>query len=308
LEPYVIRSQHTVVELWSGYRIQFGGMERHDWQKALKRELKQALARLPLADGQPFCGFYDSTDGRVADAENSLFTNLLESMPAAVKAMRFDQGRGEVPAPPVPIDLIGGHLHYYRYSVGDRWCAWEPGEVVARWHRVPRRLPDDGSARPVWFALREALVAGVVQSPLGHLEPKGQFGLRLTVHATKMGPRNAISYSERLVDGTIAAFHNDRCFPELLELLTPKFPAVTEDELRRALDWPGVPLFDTPAILARPGFVQISPADERCRAGELTITPDSASRWPELSGEIFAVRPIQHRSSDIDRAAAKGEL
>jgi hypothetical protein len=215
-------------------------------------------------------------------------------MPPAVKALRFEQGAGDIPAPPVPIDLVGGHLHYYRYSMGGSWRTWEPGDVVARWHRVPRRLPDDGSARPVWFALREALADGAVQPPAGVLDPAAQFGVRLTVHATRLGPRNAISYSERLVDGTVAAFHNDRCSAELLQLLAPRFPGVASDDLRRALDCPGGALFDTPAILARPGFVQISPADERCRAGELTITPDSESRWPELSGEIFTVRPIRH--------------
>ena len=39
------------------------------------------------------------------------------------------------------------------------------------------------------------------------------------------------------------------------------------------------PLFDTPAITQR-AIVQISPADERCRIGELVICNDSTSHWP----------------------------
>ena len=69
------------------------------------------------------------------------------------------------------------------------------------------------------------------------LKPGMDFGLRLTVHATRTGPRNVISYSEQLVDGTIAAFHNDRYSNVLLTALAPKFPGVT-DELRRALECP----------------------------------------------------------------------
>ena len=64
--------------------------------------------------------------------------------------------------------------------------------------------------------------------------------------------------------------------------------------LRRALDHPAGPLFETPAIRTKQGFVQISPADERRRIGELTIRYDSSSRWPELSGEFFTIRPIEH--------------
>jgi hypothetical protein len=113
------------------------------------------------------------------------------------------------------------------------------------------------------------------------------------VHATNRGPRNAISCSEKLVDGTIAAFHSDRYSDVLLSVLAPKLPGVTDEELRRAFDHPVGPLFATPAIIhTKTGFIQISPADERCSLGELTIRKDSTRQWPELSGELFIVRPI----------------
>lgn len=303
MRPFFVRAAGTTVEVWSGYRIQFGGMERHDWQKVLKAELKAALSQLEMPAGVAFTGFYDSTDPRIADTENSLFTNLLESMPRGVSLLRFEQGRAGLPAPPVEIDRIGGHLHYYRYTVGGQWTTWEPAETLARWDRVPRRLPDDGSARPVWFALREANADRLVWLSTVDLERRTQFGLRLVVHATKRGPHNAISYSEKLVDGSIAAFHNDRYSAELLSTLAPKFPGVTEEELRRALDHPAGPLFETPAIRTKQGFVQISPADERCRVGELTIRYDSTSRWPELSGELFTIRPIR-----LDEAPMRPKL
>jgi hypothetical protein len=194
------------------------------------------------------------------------------------------------PASPVPIDVIRGHLHYYRYQVGGEWTTWEPDKTLARWERVPRRLPDDGSARPAWFALREANADAGVYISKEVLDPRANFGIRLTVHATNLGPRNAISYSEKVVDGTIAAFHDDRYSDALLSALSPKFPGVTDEELRRALDNPVGPLFASPAI--RTKNVQFSPADERCIIGELTIGQNSTSRWPELSGELFTVRPV----------------
>ena len=48
MRPFFVRAAGTTVEVWSGYRIQFGGMERHDWQKVLKAELKAALSQLEL--------------------------------------------------------------------------------------------------------------------------------------------------------------------------------------------------------------------------------------------------------------------
>jgi hypothetical protein len=292
VDPYVIRVADTTVEMWSGYRIQFGGFEQHDWQKVLKAELKQIFSGLAIPAGVPFAGYYDTTNPAISDTENSLFTNLRESMPRLITRVRFEHGTASPPAPPVPIDLIGGHLHYYRYAAGEAWPRWEPDQMLAHWYRIPRRLAADGSARPAWYALREANADGLISLAKHDLDPAANFGLRLTVHATKRGPRNAISYSEELVDGTIAAFHSDRSSDALLSIAAPKFPGVSPEQLRRALDHPIGPLFRTPGILAAGGGMQISPADERCRLGEVIIREDSTNTWPQLSGELFTIRSI----------------
>jgi hypothetical protein len=292
MTPFFVRAGGAVVEAWSGYRVQFGGMERHAWQKTLKEELKQALSRLALAGDVSFAGYYDTTDSRVSDTENSLFTNFLEAMPRGVRCLRFEQGMAAPPRPPVPIDLIGGHLHYYRYTVGEQWLKWKPDRTLASWDRLPRLLPDDGSARPFWYALRDANANGLIALPGTELDLRTNFGLRLIVHANKSGPRNAISFCERIFDGSIAAFHNDRCSAALLSALAPKFTRVSEQALGRALDHPIGPLFTTPAIRTTPGFIQFSPADEHCKLGELTILQDSTSQCPELSGELFTICPL----------------
>jgi hypothetical protein len=272
-------------------------MERHTWQKELKSELKQALSFLDIPTGMPLSGYYDTSDPRISDAENSLFTNALESMPLGVSMLRFERGTSEPPAAPVPVELIGGHLHYYRYEAGGQWTTWQPDQTIAQWSRVPRRLPDDGSARPVWFALRDANAAGHVPVIEHRLADDATFGLRLTVHATNRGPRDAIRYSEKLVDGAIAAFHDDRWSDALVAILAPKLPGIPGAALRQVLEQPVGPLFSAPAIRTKGGYVQISPDDERCIVGEVTITQDSRGPWPELSGELFTVRPFDPSAS-----------
>ena len=91
------------------------------------------------------------------------------------------------------------------------------------------------------------------------------------MHATRQGPRNAIAISETLVDGTIAAFHDDRYAEALFPALSRKFLRLSDDELRRALDHPVGPLFSTPAIRPFGESVQFSPADDRCIIGEVEI-------------------------------------
>jgi hypothetical protein len=292
LKPFDIRATNTGVELWSGYRIQFSGMERHPWQLAAKAELKAALTRLDIASESVFYGYYDSTDPRPADTENSLFTNLLEAMPRNVRFLRFEQGPSRPPAPPMPVELIEGHLHYYRYQVGGQWSTWEADRILARWSRLPRRVAGDGSARPAWFALRQGAAEDRIEVTGERLDQNATFGLSVTIHATRNGPRNAITNSESIIDGAIAAFHNDDFSQELVAALAGKLPGIAAGELRAALKASAGTLFNTQAIRVNRGFVQISPADERCRVGELRILNDSNGRWPELSGEIFSIRPI----------------
>jgi hypothetical protein len=296
LKPFRIRATDNAVELWSGYRIQFAGMMRHDWQHEAKAEFKAALADLVITPDSFFSGYYDTTDPAPVDTENSLFTNLLDEMPRGVRFLRFERGVCDPPEPLEPIHLVGGgHLHYYRYEVGGQWTAWAAERSLATWNRLPRRVPADGSARPSWFALRDANAKGLIEPPADRPAPNFHFGLRVTIHATKNGPRNAISNSESVVDGIIASFHNDRFSEDVFSALALKLPKVDREELRAALDTPIGPLFDTPAIFTKDRFVQISPADERCRVGELVISNDSTSRWPELSGEIFSIRPVRER-------------
>lgn len=91
MNPYYVHTSPSVVEVWSGYRIQFDGMERNDWQKTLKAEMKDALVRIALPN-ESFAGYYDTTNQAVSDVENSLFTNMTGSLPSGITLLRFERG------------------------------------------------------------------------------------------------------------------------------------------------------------------------------------------------------------------------
>jgi len=167
LRPYHVRaSGHASgpVEAWSGYPLQFAGQRRFGWQDEMAAGLRDALAGLAVSPGDVLSGTYLSTDESRCDVENRLFTNPgTVVFPKAVRSVRFERGLGPLPEPPVPVSRVDGQLHYYRYRLGEMWQWWEPAMPLARWHRVTRRVADDGSCRPVWLAMKQAAAAGQVE-------------------------------------------------------------------------------------------------------------------------------------------------
>lgn len=298
MKPYYVRSDPTTVEIWAGKRIQHGDEARSEWQRALKNEIRQASSSWEVPAGATLAGHYNTTSPVITDVENSLFTNVGETLPRSFNSLRFERGVGAIALPPVPVDLVSGHLHYYRYCIGGDWTTWVPDRTVARWTRVPRRLSEGSdTARPVWFALRLANVemAGAVEAD-GILEPGEKFGIRVIVHATKTRSHVAIANSEFVIDGSIAAFHRDPLSDGIVAALLPKLPNVTQPELRNALGQLAGPVFSTPAVqISRNGSVQINPADENCWLGVYEVHRDSTSQWPEFSGELFTIRPKASR-------------
>jgi hypothetical protein len=297
--PYCVRgpaSGSGPVEAWAGYPLQFGGQRRFGWQDQMAADLHAALAGLKIPQAGVLAGEYLSTDTSRCDTENRLFTNPGPScFPKRVSAIRFERGIGPPPSPPAPVVRAMGHLYYYRYQVGGEWHWWEPATGLARWHRVPRHLADDGSARPVWLAMRRAAAAGQIEM-LGHtLQAGAPFGIQITVHATSRGPYQATAISECMIDGTIAAFHqavSPAAAATARAALALRMPSVDGAELEAlaAGSSPGA-LFPGSALVIKGSNIQINPSDERCIAGQVTIRPDAQGPVPQLSGELFTVRP-----------------
>jgi hypothetical protein len=289
------------IEAWSGYPLQFGGQRRFAWQDQMAADLRQALAGLPITPGTVLAGTYASTDPARCDVENRLFTNLGgASFPKSLAGIRFERDTS-LPSPaPVPVARAEGHLYYYRYRLGGAWQSWEPAAPLARWHRVTRRLPDDGSCRPVWLAMKLAAAEGQVEVLAPSLDDTTAFGLRAVIHATSRGPRQAAVISETVIDGIIAAFHagvgGGPAAAAAAAALSPRLPGMTATEVEALIagSVPG-PLFTSPALTVRGTYVQISPCDERCHADEVTIRPDAHGPHPQISGELFTLRQAAQR-------------
>jgi hypothetical protein len=283
------------VEAWSGYPMQFAGQRRFGWQDEMAAELRDALAGLAVSPDDVLSGTYLSTDMSRCDVENRLFTNPgTVVFPEAVRSIRFERGLGPPPESLTPVSRVDGQLHYYRYCLGGMWQWWEPAALLARWHRVTRRVADDGSCRPVWLAMKQAAAAGQVEV-LGPAPDDGApFGLRITVHPTTRGPRRAVAISESLVDGIIAAFHagaDAAGAAAAAAVLAPRLPGMTEAEIAAlaAMHSPG-PLFAASPFVIKGSYVQISPCDERCQAGQVTIGPRAEGPFMQISGELFTLR------------------
>lgn len=299
---------HAGVEAWAGYPLQFEGMRRFRWQDKMAGQVKAALASLPLAQGQCLAGMYMTTDPAKCDVENRLFTNPgAASFPKGITSTRFERGTGTLPDAPVPITRFAGHVHYYRYRAGGEFEYWELHEPIARWERVPRALAGDGSCRPIWFAVRQAAAAGKVEvfATPGDDQP---LGIRLMVHATKLGPRSAPVISETFVGGAIAAFHGVPPDARLVsESLAPKLAGSTADDVEQlvSLEWPGN-FFPRSPFHVTSTYVQVSPDDERLLAGEVSIAPDAQGPHVEISGELFTLRhrPQQPPSGAIHTSIA----
>jgi hypothetical protein len=205
-------------------------------------------------------------------------------------------GHRQLPPPPAPVASVAGHLYYYSYRLGGVWQSWEPARLLARWHRVIRGLADDGSCRPVWLAMKTA-AAGQIEVLAPAPPASAEFGVRVVIHATSRGPRQPAVVSETVVDGIIAAFHvglgHGPAAAAVAAAMAPRLPgmAKTDIEALAAGSTPG-PLFSPSAFTVKGTHIQISPCDERCQAGEVTIRPDAEGQYPQISGEIFLLRRV----------------
>ena len=255
--PYALRASDRRVEVWAGHQIQFGGERQHGWQAQLVTDLRNSLRAMPLGAWREISGRYLTSSPQRCDVENRLFLNVQEALPKGLLGVRFERGPAMPPAPPEPIHLEAGHLHYYCYQSRGSWVHARPGTPVASWTRLPRTLPDDGTARPWWAAMRSGMREGRVHVR-SSLESSQPFGMRLTVHATPSGPRGINSVREAAMDGSIAGLHADRPDKAVAQAFSAKFKIDVERVLE-LLDVETVPVFDSPALKVRNTWPPSSP-------------------------------------------------
>jgi hypothetical protein len=144
----------------------------------------------------------------------------------------------------------------------------------------------------MWLALRAALVSGAVEVPHPPVNETTRFGLRIEVRAPARGPRCAPAVSEALVDGALCALHAGAARNDVAAVaaaLATKLPGADPSRRVELITRRPVVLPGSPFTLMRAG-VQLSPCDERCDAGEVTITRDASLAVIETSGELFTLR------------------
>jgi hypothetical protein len=152
--------------------------------------------------------------------------------------------------------------------------------------------------------MKLAAADGKVEALTRELDDTAPFGVRVVIHATSRGPRQVAAISESVVDGVIAAFHagldHGPAAAAVAARIAKRPPGVTAHDVEElaAASMPG-PLFAFPAVMVRSSHVRLSPCDERCEEGEVTIKPDADGPFPQISGEVFALRRVAARRRHI---------
>lgn len=213
------------------------------------------------------------------------------------------------PPPPERIATVAGHTHYYRYLPSLPLPPFEVASGVGA-RRGTHELATgaaasahDGSARPMWLALRQALIDSRVTVHRPQCEPT-RFGIRIMVQAPPQGPRSAPAISEALVDGAIVAFHAGAAEPSrgaVLTALAHRIPGVPVMELARLVrHLPSISLFDASPFAVHGARVQISPSDERwCEHLDAARTEIRLGRWSRHGS--FRHRPARRAPQSMRR-------
>lgn len=302
--PFVLRASASRVEVWTCLAIPFESSTTRPWKADLVRELNVATSALEGTGA--ISGVYATTSRGLGDTENALFTNPSSAaFPSSTSAIRWERDPKPPPPPPMPIANQAGELHYYRYERGSELQVWEPGTRLATWSRIPRLLSGD-TARPMWLAMRQALVDGHVLVETWDVPDGTPFGIRLTVHAPAGGPRSAVAASEPLVDGALSALQAgepDSHAAMIADILGPKLGVDSGQLLKlvreRVAVLPGSP------FRLRSGGVQLSPCDHLCVVGEVSVVSDPTISTVETSGQVFLVEP---KDTDPTKTSGTGLL
>lgn len=131
-----------------------------------------------------------------------------------------------------------------------------------------------------------------------------ELGVRVVIPATSRGPRQPAVVSETVVDGIIAAFHvglgPGPAAAAVAAAMAPRLPGMAETDMQAlaAGSTPG-PLFSPSAFTVKGTHIQISPCDERCQAGEVTIRPDAKDSTRRSAARSSFSARYQHKERNV---------
>lgn len=119
------------------------------------------------------------------------------------------------------------------------------------------------------------------------------------MNAPARGPRCAPAISEALIDGALSALHAGApaaTAGQVADALAAKLPGTGRDELLRLAQEADAAFTGAPFKISG-AEVQLSPCDEYCDAGEVSIRRDPTAVVMTTSGEVFTLRRAEERQA-----------
>jgi hypothetical protein len=290
IPPYAIRAAGAQrVEVACESPLQF---EAKGWQRAMRADVRAAVARLSAGPNEVVAGVYAGPTGswRV-DAENVLFYNVGSGAFAASAShgLRFERLFGAAHA--IGTDARYAHAATYETAaIGSEFRYCRRADTLASWDAVPFAGPP--SASGVWAAMRDALDRGTAV----RIDRAGLYGgpiLLLLRVSSPAAMTNAASIAKPLIDGVIAAFtvHDGVDLAGVSKRIAEALGR-PPDGVARALSSPPAMLFGTQRlVVCRSRGVQWLPPDDRLIACELVVDSRPGETWA-LSGSISVAQPV----------------
>jgi hypothetical protein len=146
----------------------------------------------------------------------------------------------------------------------------------------------------MWLSLRQAVFDERLVLPADPVPDGTRFGLSLLVRAPPRGPRSAPALSEALVDGVLCALHAGATADDadkVADRLTGKLGSTPREHLSALARERSVVFSGSPFQLSA-SRVQLSPCDDLCDAGEVTIQPDPSVSVVLVSGRVTTLKPL----------------
>ena len=239
-----------------------------------------------------YASFTAATLKARSDVENVLFTNVDPTgsifRRVASEGIVFEfvprDPSGLMEAPPLRCCSS-----YEMDTPGRAPAAWEEGEVIMRWTRIP--VPSLATATrsgPVWWDLRRATT-----NALGHNGMPAFYGVHMVLHGPNEMEVNTASKVKVVTDAAVLALccDNGQSTTDGIQAFAVR-SGLEVDQVRQLMLDPSVAIFGSCAMVTRGG--QANPPDTGCVHGSLVLNRGSANQWL-LSG---TVRSLKHRVSE----------
>lgn len=276
------------VDAWSTRSIPFEPKEPR--MKDFRRELAQAVKRLPSHKHAILHSIYEFAGHNPSDIENVLFYNIDQTYFSTLSLYGLRWERGYRFTKPPPLSLLSPH--HYVYSIvkqSDPLLHWHVGEIWARWWVT---LPNTKILEHPSFLWQFLKSSGL---PILFVEPKPRhnYRIRVFIDLPRSGnQRLLLSKTKAIIDGLIATlnYHDGSDESEVCRRLAQR-TGVSPYEIARLLKVQEGALFGRNRLIKLwRDTVQWNPQDDRCLVGEVLIRLNNQESELTLISEVFEIQ------------------